>query len=68
MGFGCYIDDTFVGALGYADDVTLMSPSIRGLKQMVDICETFAEEYNTKFNEKKTVGILLAMVNHQSVI
>ena len=30
-GFGCYIDDTFVGALGYADDVTLMSPSIRGL-------------------------------------
>ena len=34
-GFGCYIDDTFVGPLGYADDVTLMSPSIRGLKQMV---------------------------------
>ena len=31
-GFGCYIYDTFVGALGYADDVTLMSPSIRGNK------------------------------------
>ena len=44
-GFGCYIDDTFVGALGYADDVTLMSPSIRGLKQMGNICETFAMEY-----------------------
>ena len=57
-GFGCYIDDTFVGALGYADDVTLMSPSIRGLKQMVHICETFAAEYNIKFNEKKTVAIL----------
>ena len=57
-GFGCYIDDTFVGALGYADDVTLMSPSIRGLKQMVDICETFAVEYDIKFNEKKTVAIL----------
>ena len=57
-GFACYIDDTFVGALGYADDVTLMSSSIRGLKQMVDICETFAAEYDIKFNEKKTVAIL----------
>ena len=57
-GFGGYIDDTFVGALGYADDVTLMSPSIRDLKQMVHICETFAAEYDIKFNEKKTVAIL----------
>ena len=32
-GYGCNIDDTFVGALGYADDITLMSPSIRGLNK-----------------------------------
>ena len=56
--FGCYIDDTFVVALGYADDVTLMSLSIRGLKQTVDSCETFAAEYDIRFNEKKTVAIL----------
>ena len=56
-GCGCYIDDTFVGALGYADDITRMSPSIRGLKQMVDICESFAMEYVIKFNEKKAVDI-----------
>ena len=36
-----------------------MSPSIRDLKkQMVDICETFAAEYDIHFNEKKTVAIL----------
>ena len=35
-----------------------MSPSIRGLKQMVHICETFAMEYDIQFNEKKTVPIL----------
>ena len=29
-GFGCYIDDTFLGALGYADDINRISPSIRG--------------------------------------
>ena len=57
-GFGCYIYDTFVWALGYADDVTLMSPSIRGLKQMVHSCETFAAEYDIKFNGKKRVAIL----------
>ena len=48
----------FVGALGYADDSTLMSPSIRGLKQIVHMCETFAMEYDLTFNEKKTVAIL----------
>ena len=32
--YGCYIDDRFVGSLGYADDITLISPSIRGLKQI----------------------------------
>ena len=54
----CSIDDTFVGALGYADDSTLMSPSIRGLKQIVHMCETFAMEYDLTFNEKNTVAIL----------
>ena len=61
-GYGCYIDDTFVGALGYADDITLLSPSIRGLKQMVHICETFATEYDIKFNEKKTVAMHLGNI------
>ena len=35
-----------------------MSPSICGLEEMVDICETFAAEYDIKFNEKKRVAIL----------
>ena len=29
-GVGCYIGDKFVGALAYADDLVLMSPSVRG--------------------------------------
>ena len=55
---GCYIDDTFVGVMGYADDVTLLSPSIRGLQQMVHVCDKFAAEYDIMFNEKKTAAIL----------
>ena len=30
-GYGCHINNTFVGALCYADDVALLSPSIKGL-------------------------------------
>ena len=26
-GFGCYIGQSFVGALGYADDVVLLAPT-----------------------------------------
>ena len=37
-GFGCHINNTFVGALCYADDVTsLNSPSIRGLNAMISL-------------------------------
>ena len=56
--FGCHINSTFVGVLGYADDVTPISPNIRGLKQMIQICETYADEYDLNFNEKKTVANL----------
>ena len=35
FGFGCYINSTFGGVLGYADDVTLISPNIRGTKQLI---------------------------------
>ena len=30
-----------MGSLVYADDVTLPSPSIRGLNRMLSICEEF---------------------------
>ena len=50
FGFGCYINSTFVGVLGYAVDVTLISPNIRGTKQLIQICETYADEYDLNFN------------------
>ena len=43
-----------MGALGYADDLTLLSPSLRGLQKAADICNDFAQEYSVKFNSKKT--------------
>ncbi len=54
-GYGCRIGPCYVGSLGYADDVTLNSPSIEGLQKMLDICSNYGFEYDMLFNEKKTV-------------
>ncbi len=40
---GCYIGHIFSGAVGYADDVTLLAPTIYSLN--ADICKTFVESY-----------------------
>ena len=46
-----------MGILGYADDVTLLSPSIEGLNRMLSICEEVGKEYFRKFNSKKSMCI-----------
>ena len=30
-GYGCHLNGVYVGALSYADDITLIAPSIGGL-------------------------------------
>jgi hypothetical protein len=59
-GFGCHIGTTFVGALSYADDLVLLCPTVTSLKRMLDICSRFADEYDVKFNPKKSKHIYFA--------
>lgn len=40
-GFGCYVNDTFYGIAGYADDLVLLSPSIDGLQHMIDLTNEY---------------------------
>ena len=53
----CHINNAFVGAVGYADEVTLLSPSSRGLSAMISLCEVFVKNFDITFNCKKTVRI-----------
>ena len=46
-GIGCYVGHEWFGALGYADDLTLLSPSIKGLQKMVKMCANFGREFST---------------------
>ena len=57
MDLGCHVGKYYVGALGYADDLTLISPSLGALNDMLGVCKTFADEFNVKFNPKKTTCI-----------
>ena len=54
---GCHMNNIFAGALSYADDITLLCPSICGINKMIDICCEYTEEYDIKFNPAKTVCI-----------
>ena len=52
-GVGCHMGAHFTGALAYADDLTLVSPSISGLTIMIDICEQYAKEYYINGNRSQ---------------
>ena len=49
-GFGCHVGSFFVGCLGYADDLLILSASRSGLQTMVNICQKFTEKKNLKFS------------------
>ena len=46
-----------MGAVSYADDITLLSPSLHGLNRMLEICAKFADNFDITFNSKKTLCI-----------
>ena len=55
---GCRMGTRFCGALAYADDLTLISPSLKGLPSMIRACEEFGVEYDIVFNGSKAVCIM----------
>ena len=51
-GLRCYFQGIFAGCVLYADDIMLMSGSIRKLQLMLNICFSFANEFGLIFNAK----------------
>jgi hypothetical protein len=59
-GVGCYIGDIFIGALAYADDISLLSPTPSGMRKLLLICENYATEFKIRFNAAKSKYIFIA--------
>ena len=51
---GCKIGNKFLGVFGYADDLTLLCPTLSGLQEMLNICEDYAKDYNILLNASKS--------------
>ena len=65
-GVGCHIGHNFIGALGYADDIVLLCPSLSGLKDMIQICEEYAKEHNILFNGKKSKYLIFGKYEYNA--
>ncbi len=64
-GRGCYWVSYFVGAMCYADDLTILAPSPDALQKMLQTCENFADAHYIRFNAEKTQ--LICFVGVQSL-
>ena len=53
-GFGSYIGQYFVGALAYADDVTLLGPTLTSITSMLHVVKVSADIFDVVFNASKT--------------
>ena len=53
-GVGCSIGRFFVGALVYADDIVLLSPTASGMRSLLRLCDTFASDFSVVFNAAKS--------------
>ena len=51
---GCKIGNKFLGVFGYADDLTLLCPTLSGLREMLNTCEDYVKDYNILFNVSKS--------------
>jgi hypothetical protein len=56
-GKGCYVGSDYYGVLVYADDILLLSPSLKALQCMLNKCAEFGTKTGLQFNCKKTICI-----------
>ena len=55
LGLGCRLLNDFYGCLLYADDILLMTHSIHAMQMMLHVCDTFADDFDIRFNNSKSV-------------
>ena len=52
-GVECHMGGHFTGALAYADDITLLSPSMSWMRTLSKVCVEYTTEFDITFNGKK---------------
>ena len=50
----------YCGAISYADDLMLFSPTARGLQKQIQICEEYAKNFGMSYNPVKSFCVLFS--------
>ena len=51
---GCYIMSVFLAALIYADDMAILSPSLKGLCILLEVCSDYCVQWDICLNAQKS--------------
>lgn len=54
QGIGCFVNNTCLNHLSYADDMVLLAPSPCALQQLLDCCLSYATSHDLVYNTKKS--------------
>lgn len=61
---GCKYKNEYMGFYGYADDISLLCPTLTGIQYMLDICENYAVRFKINYNAKKSQLLLFSHDNY----
>jgi len=64
---GCSINNIFIVRILYADDITVLSATVSGLQEMLNICNKTILDMDLSFNCKKSVCIRFGPVCKHTV-
>ena len=65
---GCYIGEVLLNQLMFAGDICVFCPSVRGLKNIPDVCQSYKESHGITFNCSKTVCMTLKAKSAKSAV
>ena len=66
LSVGCFLGTEYAGALCYADDLMLLSPTVSALKKMLLQVDNFAATYKMTFNPAKSSFVVHGNYNTSS--
>ena len=57
--YGLRVFNTFVNSTAYADDVTLLSSTVTGLQNLINICQSYATKFRFRFGFAKSKCLII---------
>ena len=54
LDIGCFINDTCLNHIFYADDAVLLAPTVESLQRLLNVCDAYADDFSVIYNSKKS--------------